>query len=112
MVNDLTENIKFLASYFNNPQISPLKNTRKYSEDTGLGKQKWKCFFSRYNSTNFTFISEKSHHILLKILIAVAKKNRQVTCMYVLFGNHNYMLDILKKYCYVFSGQLTEYFLF
>jgi len=32
------ENIKFLAKSFSNPQISPLQNTRKYSEDTALGK--------------------------------------------------------------------------
>jgi hypothetical protein len=40
--------------------------------------------------------------IPLNISIAVAKKNRQVTCIdmrnkRMLFGKHNYMLDILKK---------------
>jgi len=65
-----------------------------------------------YNSINFTSTSEKTYHIPLKISIVVAKKNRQVTYMYVrntsvLFDKHNYILVILKKYCYVFSGHVT-----
>jgi hypothetical protein len=101
-VNDLTGNIKFLAKSFNDPHIPPLQNTRKYSEDTGLGKLKWQCFFSRYNTTNFISTSEKTHHTSLKISIVFTKNNRQVTYMYmrnprVLFDKHSYILDISSQ---------------
>ena len=113
MVNDLTENNEFLAKFFNNPQISPLQNIRKYSEDTGLGKQKSNCFFSRYKSTKFVSTSDETHHIPLKFSIAVGKLHVRTCEIQVCYlTKHNCMLDILKKYSYVFSGHVTYYFLF